>query len=86
MDYNEGMSTISVIDIQRDPAGFLSRIEAGESMVVVRDDRAVAEIRPVKPVVAGEPRPIGLCRGEFVVPADFDAPLPDEVIEGFEGR
>ena len=25
---------------------------------------------------AGEPRPFGLCAGEFVVPDDFDAPLP----------
>ena len=29
-------------------------------------------------------RPYGLCRGEFVVPNDFDAPLPDDVIEAFE--
>ena len=30
-------------------------------------------------------RPYGLCRGDFVVPDDFDAPLPDDVLQRFEG-
>ncbi|MBK5929487.1 DUF2281 domain-containing protein [Halochromatium salexigens] len=31
-----------------------------------------------------EPRPFGLCAGEFEVPQDFDAPLPDDVLRTFE--
>ena len=31
-------------------------------------------------------RPFGLCAGEFRVPDDFDAPLPEEIIEQFEGK
>ena len=30
------------------------------------------------------PRPAGLCEGEFVVPEDFDDPLPESVLRGFE--
>ena len=30
--------------------------------------------------------PFGLCAGEFVVPDDYDAPLPESIIEEFEGR
>ncbi|NJR70799.1 MAG: DUF2281 domain-containing protein [Synechococcales cyanobacterium CRU_2_2] len=29
-------------------------------------------------------RPFGLCAGEFEVPDDFDAPLPDEILSLFE--
>lgn len=29
-------------------------------------------------------RPFGLSKGKFVVPEDFDAPLPDEILDGFE--
>lgn len=29
-------------------------------------------------------RPFGLSRGEFVVPEDFDAPLPEEILADFE--
>lgn len=31
-------------------------------------------------------RPFGLCTGEFVVPDDFDAPLPEEILSAFEGK
>lgn len=31
-----------------------------------------------------EPRPYGLCAGEFVAPQDFDAPLPEETLRLFE--
>ena len=31
-------------------------------------------------------RPFGLCVGEFVVPEDFDAPLPEEILNAFEGK
>jgi uncharacterized protein (DUF433 family) len=31
-------------------------------------------------------RPFGLAAGQFVVPDDFDDPLPDELLDAFEGR
>ncbi|MEA5618229.1 hypothetical protein VB711_10335 [Cronbergia sp. UHCC 0137] len=31
-------------------------------------------------------RPFGLCAREFIVPDDFDAPLPEEILNGFEGK
>lgn len=31
-------------------------------------------------------RPFGLCQGEFRVPDDFDTPLPDNIINEFEGQ
>ena len=31
-------------------------------------------------------RPFGLCKGEFTVPDDFDAPLPEDVLNAFEGQ
>jgi hypothetical protein len=44
----------------------------------------VAEIKPVAPNEAYL-RPYALCIGEFRVPEDFDAPLPEEIIAQFEG-
>ena len=77
------MSTISVQDIQRDPLAFFRRIEAGEAFVVVRDERPLAEVRPVA-TAATELRPFGLCAGRFTVPTDFDRPLPDDILKEFE--
>lgn len=78
------MSTISVQDFQRDLLALLRRVEAGESFLVVSGEHPLAEVRPV-PTPAAQPRPFGLCVGRFIVPADFDRPLPDEILKEFEG-
>jgi prevent-host-death family protein len=79
------MSTVSVQDLQQDPAALLDRVEAGERLVVVRGGRPVAELRPVA-APRPAPRPFGLAAGAFAVPDDFDAPLPDDILREFEGR
>ena len=78
------MSTITVQEIQSDPLAFLRRVEAGEALLVMQGERPLAHVHPV-PAPAAELRPYGLCAGRFTVPADFDRPLPDDVLEEFEG-
>lgn len=78
------MSNISLQDIERDPLGFFRRVEAGESFLVVRGERALAEIRPLASSRAAA-RPFGLCAGQFTVPDDFDRVLADEILKEFEG-
>jgi antitoxin (DNA-binding transcriptional repressor) of toxin-antitoxin stability system len=78
------MSIITVQDLQRDLVDFLRRLEAGESFLVVRDERPLAEVRPVSAPAVG-PRPFGLCAGQFTVPADFNQPLPEDMLQEFEG-
>ena len=44
--------------------------------------------RSLEPAASEESsqRPFGLCAGDFTVPDDFDDPLPEHVIEEFEGK
>lgn len=79
------MSTMTLQELEHDPLGLVRRVEAGETILVTRDDLPVAEFRPVPPVRSGG-RPFGLAAGAFTVPADFDTPLPEDIVEGFEGR
>lgn len=79
------MRTISIEQIESDLAGFIQRLEAGECLVVVRGDRPVAEVKPL-PSPLREPRPAGLYEGQFMVPDDFDEPLPEEIIRAFYGE
>ena len=85
------MVTISIDDMQRDLVGYLHRVKAGETLLVLEASLPLAEIKPVREfgehfaVGVGEPRPFGLCAGEFVVPDDFDAPLPEDILRDFEG-
>lgn len=78
------MKNITIQEIQHDLINWLQRVKAGETLVILEEDKPVAEIKPV--VSNGEGlRPYGLCAGEFVVPEDFNEPLPDRVIKLFEG-
>ena len=77
------MSSVTIAELERDPLGLLSRVEAGESILLTRENQPVAELRPVAHA-AQRSRPYGLAAGEFVVPADFDVPLPEVVLREFE--
>jgi len=46
--------------------------------------RALVTIFEDEPVVDA-PRPYGLCKGDFVVPDDFNDPLAEEILQAFEG-
>jgi antitoxin (DNA-binding transcriptional repressor) of toxin-antitoxin stability system len=79
------MSTISSQELHDRTAEVLDRVAAGETVTVMREGNAVAEFRPV-PSKRKTPRPYGLAKGQFVVPDDFNDPLPDEILREFEGR
>jgi prevent-host-death family protein len=78
------MLQVSVEEVQRDLAAYLQRVEAGETLIIVRAGQPVAEIKPVASSMK-QLRPFGLCAGEFTVPEDFDAPLPEDILNAFEG-
>ncbi len=79
------MTQVNIEDLQRDPAKYMQRVEAGESLLIIRAGTPVAELNPIAmPLKAA--RPFGLSAGKFTVPDDFDAPLPDEMVNSFEGK
>jgi antitoxin (DNA-binding transcriptional repressor) of toxin-antitoxin stability system len=82
--YNLDMVVTTVGEMQQNLLGYLQRVEGGETVLVMQGDRLVAEMRPVQ-TSSTDLRPIGLCAGQFVVPEDFDRPLPDDTLSAFEG-
>jgi len=79
------MTIISPQELQQNSDALLDRVAGGECLVIVRGDIPVAELRPVSNTHQ-TPRPFGLCAGAFIVPDDFNAPLPTELLKDFEGR
>jgi prevent-host-death family protein len=84
------MIQISVDEMKRDLPVYLQRVETGETLVIVKAGKPVAEIKPFtfesNNSSAQKLRLFGLCAGEFTVPDDFNAPLPESIVAEFEGR
>lgn len=79
------MLNVTVEEIQRNPLKYLYQVEAGETLIIVKANKTIAELRPIT-TPSKQLRPFGLCTGEFTVPDDFDAPLPEDIVSAFEGR
>lgn len=76
---------VNVDEIMQNLLAYLQRVKGGETFVIVEAGKPLAEIRPVAPLTESL-RPFGLCAGEFSVPDDFNAPLPEHIIQEFEGK
>jgi antitoxin (DNA-binding transcriptional repressor) of toxin-antitoxin stability system len=63
---------------------YLAKLKAGDRIVLCRRNQPVAEITPL-PEAPARPRPIGLAKGRVVIPRSFFEPLPEEVLQAFEG-
>ena len=79
------MKTVNVHEAKAHLSEYLARVEAGETVVICRRNKPVAELRPVAPE-RKTPRPIGLAKGVGHVPPEFFAPLDDELLDLFEGK
>ena len=62
----------------------LDRAAAGEEIVITRNGRPVAKL--VAATTPRKPRKLGVLKGRLRIRKDFDAPLPDELLDAFEGR
>lgn len=62
----------------------VQRAAAGETVLIGPNGRAVARLTSLH-APASPKRRLGLLKGKLKIPADFDAPLPDDVLGDFEG-
>ena len=76
------MAEVNVHQAKTQLSRLLRRVQAGEEIVIARAGVPVARLVPVER--AGRRR-LGQDRGVFEVPEDFDAPLPDDLLDAFEG-
>ncbi len=79
------MKKVSIAEAKAQLSSLLDDVKHGQAVTITRHNVPVAEIRPIaRP--EDSPRPWGLAQGTFVVPDNFDSPLPDDVLDAFEGR
>lgn len=78
------MEQINIYEAKTQFSRYVERAEAGEDIIIARGGKRVARLTSFSP----QRRPIcfGVLRGKIRVSDDFDAPLSEEVLAGFEGR
>jgi prevent-host-death family protein len=82
--YSTIMITINVQEAKTHLSHYLDEVAKGESFILCKRNKPVAEIRPVVSRVTTK-RPIGLAKGTFTLPASFFDELPEETIALFSG-
>ena len=73
---------VSVYEAKSSLSKLLARVERGGDVVITRSGRPVARLVPIRPDSGA--RVLGIDAGRGWIAADFDAPLPDDVQDGFE--
>ena len=76
------MKMVNINVIKARLSEYVDLVEQGETILICRRNRPVAELKAVN-VPRTEPRPLGGTPIE--IPAAFFEPLPDDVMAGFYG-
>lgn len=78
------MQTLNIHAAKTHLSRLVDEAAAGEEIIVARAGKPIAKLVPLTAALAGR-RVLGRLAGQATVPADFDDPLPDSVLEAFEG-
>ena len=81
--YDPVMIKVNISDAKAHFSRYLESVESGETVLLCRRNVQFAEIRTV-PNRPAQARPVGVDRG-MVIPASFFEPLPDDLLDVFEG-
>lgn len=72
--------SVGVHEAKTQLSRLLRRVHLGEEVVITRRGQEVARLVPPRTAR----RTFGMDKGSFAVPADFDSPLPDELLAAFQ--
>jgi len=76
------MTVVNTHDAKTNLSRLLDEVQKGEEVVIARGNKPMARLVPVsakRPV-----RKPGYLKGKIKVAADFDAPLPEDLIDAFK--
>lgn len=82
---NKPVKQINIYEAKTHLSNLVDRASKGETIVIAKSGTPLAKLVPLH---EGKRKKFkfGTMKGEFVVPDDFDAPLPDEIMDAFLGK
>lgn len=77
-------TTVNIYEAKTQLSKLVDLASQGEDVIIARNGKPAARLTALKE----EKLPVrfGLLEGKGWIADDFDAPLPDDVLAGFEGR
>lgn len=79
------METVNIHQAETNFSQLLLRVELGEEIIISNQGIPIAKLVPFHPS-SNRRASLGQDQGKFIVPEDFNTPLPEEILAAFEGR
>lgn len=79
------MQTVNIHAAKTHFSKLVEKAASGEEIVIARAGLPVARLVPIVSEVVQPKRRLGGLAGKATFPPDFDAPLPDDLLDAFEG-
>jgi prevent-host-death family protein len=75
---------VNLYEAKTNLSQLVERAAAGEEIIIAKAGRPLARLVSLK--LSDKPRIPGLLKGQISIALDFDAPLPDEIVQAFRGE
>jgi antitoxin (DNA-binding transcriptional repressor) of toxin-antitoxin stability system len=79
------MIRLNIHEVKTHLPKYLAKLEEGETILLCRRNKPIAEIRPVS-ARRNKPRPIGLDEGKIKLGPEFFEPLSHELLACFNSK
>jgi prevent-host-death family protein len=78
------MIMVNIFEMKAKLSEYLEAVSRGERVLICKRNRPVAELR----AIAAQPaaRRLGAAAGAVTIPPSFFEPLPDDLLDAFEGH
>ncbi len=78
------MEQVNIYEAKTHFSKYVEQAESGEDVIIARGGKPVARLSSIESKKTRVR--FGVLKGRVRVSADFDDPLPDALVAGFEGR
>lgn len=78
------MRTINIHEAKTHLSRLVDEVSAGEELTIAKAGKPLARLVPIRP--PQRVRKPGFLKGKIRIASDFDAPLPNQLLDAFEGK
>ena len=78
------MQTVNIHAAKTHLSQLLDSVANGQEVLIARAGKPIARLVPLEGKPAIKKRQLGRLAGAITIPDDFDAPLPEDILNSFE--